>query len=161
MIRRAGVGYVVVAVLVGTFFVACAYFADSALSWGREGRWISGFLYVYVLAFAGGFAIQIIAAVLLRWVTRVTRLNGLVHWIGFGAAIGLALPWMFAHLGYLIEGVYFRHEWQNVKSVLMFPLMGAMMYQVHSAWVLIAVGAATGGTLRLTMRHLARRSSGE
>ena len=99
--------YVIIAVLVGTFFVAAVYFADGAESWGREGRWAAGFLQVYRLALLIGFAIQIVAAVLLRWLTRVSGMNRLAHWVVFGAAIGFALPWIFARLGYVLEGVYF------------------------------------------------------
>jgi hypothetical protein len=149
--------YVVIAVLVGTFFVAAAYFAEALESWGREERWVSGFLQVYVLALVGGFAIQIVAAILLRSLTRVCGVNGLLHWIAFSAALGFAVPWIFARLGYVLEGVYFAAEWQTVKSAVMFPLMGAMMYEAHSAWVRVAVGAATGGTLRLMIPNLARR----
>ena len=152
-----GVLYVIIAVLVGTFFVASVYFADGAESWGREGRWAAGFLQVYRLALLIGFAIQIVAAVLLRWLTRVSGMNRLAHWVVFGAAIGFALPWIFARLGYVLEGVYFPREWQTVKSAVMFPLMGAMMYEAHSVWVRVAVGAATGGTLRLMIPYLARR----
>jgi hypothetical protein len=149
---RAALSYVVVWLLVGTFFVASVHFADSAQSWGREGRWLSGFFYVYALALAGGFPIQIVAALLLRRLTRATRWDRVVHCIGFGGALGLVLPWAFARAGYLLEGVRFPHEWQNVKSALMFPLMGAMMHETHPAWVLAAVGAATGGSVRLMMR---------
>jgi hypothetical protein len=140
--------YLAVSVLAGTFFVACAYFADTAQSWGREGRWISGFLYVYALSLVGGFAIQTAAALLLRWLTRAAGADGLIHWVIAGAALGIALPWTCARLGYLVEGIRFPYEWQNVKSTLMFPLMAAMMYETHPAWVRLAVGAATGGTLR-------------
>lgn len=152
-VPERGVLYVVVAVLVGTFFVAAVYFADSAESWAREGLWVSGFLRTYALALAGGFGIQIVAAVCLRWLTRVFGLDGLVHWIGFGAALGFALPWALARLGYLIETAHFPREWQTVKLVVMFPLMGAMMYDVQPGWVMAAVGAATGGTLRLIVRR--------
>jgi hypothetical protein len=152
-----GVLYVIIAVLVGTFFVASVYFADGAESWGREGRWAAGFLQVYRLALLIGFPIQIVAAVVLRWLTRVSGMNRLAHWVVFGATIGFALPWIFARLGYVLEGVYFPTEWQTVKSAVMFPLMGAMMYEAHPAWVRVAVGAATGGTLRLMIPHLARR----
>ena len=149
-----GFAYLTLAVLVGTFYVACAYFADSARSWGREGRWVSGFAYVYALALAGGFAIQLLAAVLLRWVTRATGRNRVVHWIGVGAVIGIALPWIVARFGYLLEHLRFPTEWQGLKSAVMFPLMAAMMYEVHSPWIQLAVGAATGGTVRLLLRHL-------
>ena len=144
--------YFVVWLLVGTFFVSCAYFADSAQSWGREGRWIRGFLYTYALALPGGFAIQLGAAMLLQLLTRRTRLNGLIHWIGFGAALGIAVPWAFARAGYVLEGLRFPHQWQAVKSVLMFPLMGAMMHEVQPAWAQIAVGAATAATVWSAMR---------
>ena len=120
---------VIIAVLVGAFFVAAVYFADALESWGREKRWVSGFLQVYLLALIGGLAIQIVAAILLRSLTRLCGLNGLLHWIAFGAAVGFALPWIFARLGYVLEGVYFPTEWQTVKSAVMFPLMGAMMYR--------------------------------
>jgi hypothetical protein len=152
VVKRSRFGsflYVVVTALAGTFFVACAFFADTAQSWGREGRWVAGFLYVYALSLAGGFAIQIAAAFLLRWLTRATGADGLIHWMVFGAALGIALPWACARLGYLVEGIRFAYEWQNVKSALMFPLMAAMMYETHPAWVRLAVGAATGGTVRL------------
>ena len=95
--------YVIIAVLVGTFFVASVYFADGAESWGREGRWAAGFLQVYRLALLIGCAMQIVAAVLLRWLTRVSGMNRLAHWIVCGAAIGFALPWIFARLGYVLE----------------------------------------------------------
>jgi hypothetical protein len=148
--------YLIVAVLVGTFFVASVYFADGAESWGREGRWVPGFLQVYRLALLLGFVLQVVAAVFLRWLTRVTGMNGFVHWIAFGAAIGFALPWMFARLAYVLEGVYFSTEWQSVKSAVIFPLMAAMMYETHSVWVRFAVGAATGGTVRLILPYLGR-----
>ena len=149
--------YLVLWLLAGTFFVACAYFADSAQSWGREGRWLSGFVYVYALALVGGFGIQIVAALLVRGLTRATRLDRVVHWIAFGAALGFALPWAFARAGYLLEGVRFPHEWQNVKSALMFPLVAAMMHETHPAWVLAAVGAATGGSVRVILKQRPER----
>ena len=105
-----------------------------------------------------GFAIQIVTAVLLRWLTRVSGMNGLAHWTIFGAVIGFAVPWISARLGYVLEGVYFSSEWQSVKSAVMFPLMAAMMYEAHSVWVRLAVGAATGGTVRLILPLLARSS---
>jgi hypothetical protein len=37
----------------------------------------------------------------------------------------------FARAGYLLEGIRFAHEWQTAKTVLMFPLMGAVMYEVQ------------------------------
>jgi hypothetical protein len=148
--------YFPVAVLVGTFFVALVYFGDGAESWGREGRWVPGFLQVFTLALVGGLAVQLFFAFLLRWLTRLSGLNGVVHWIAVGAALGFALPWIFARLGYALEGVYVSSEWQSLKSAVMFPLMAAMMYEVHSAWVRLAVGAATGGTLRAIMPHLVR-----
>lgn len=148
--------YILASLLVGTFFVAAVYFADSAQSWGREGRRVFGFFYVYALALVAGFPMQIVAAILLRWITRVTRLDGFAHWVGFGAALGIAVPWTFAGLGYVLEGAYFPREWQSVKSGLMFPMMGAMMYVVQRAWLLAAVGGATGGTLRLMMRYFQR-----
>ena len=144
--------------LVGTFFVASLYFADGAESWGRERRWLAGFVQVYRLALMLGFVIQIVNAVVLRWLTRKSGMNGLVHWIAIGAATGFAVAWIFARLGYVLEGVYFSSEWQSVKSAVMFPLMAAMMYEAHSVWVRLAVGAATGGTVRLIMPHIARHS---
>ena len=149
--------YVVAFVLVGTFFVASVYFADAAASWGREGRWLWGFFFTYALTLIAGFTIQILAAVLLRWMTRVTRWDRVLHWVGFGAALGLSLPWILARLGYVLERSYFAPEWQTVKAVLMFPLAGAMMYQVQPAWVLLAVGGATAGTVRLMMGYLKPR----
>ena len=62
--------YFVAWLVVGTFFVTCVYFADSAQSWGREGRWVAGFVQTYALALPGGFVIQIGAALLLRLFTR-------------------------------------------------------------------------------------------
>ena len=134
--------------------MAAAYFVDSAASWGREGRWVSGFGLAYALAFAGGFAIQVVAALCVLGLTRAIRRHGLVDWIAAGGAIGAALPWGLARLGYLLEGIHFPHDWQGVKTALMFPLMGAMMYEVRPAWVLAAVGAATAGTVRLFSRRL-------
>jgi hypothetical protein len=154
-VRRAGILYLVVWLLVGTFFVASVYFADGAESWGREGRYVSGFVFVYALALAGGLPTQIIAALLVRWLTRRTGLNSVVHWLAFGAAVGVVLPWIVARLAYLLEGVRFAHQWQSVKSALMFPLMAAMMYEVNPAWVLAVVGAATAGTVRLLMFRIA------
>ena len=151
--------YVVAFVLVGTFFVASVYFADSAQSWRREGRWLWGFFFTYALTLIAGFMIQIFAAVLLRWVTRVTQRDRLFHWIVFGAALGLSLPLILARLGYALERFYFAPEWQTVKAVLMFPLTGAMMYEVQPALVLLAVGGATGGTVRVMMGCLKPRAS--
>ena len=105
-----------------------------------------------------GFAMQIVAAVLLRWLTRVSGMNGLAHWIIFGAVIGFAVPWISARLGYALEGLYFPSEWQTVKSAVLFPLMAAMMYEAHSVWVRLVVGAVTGGTVRLILPFLARSS---
>jgi hypothetical protein len=158
MIRRDGLAvYLPITVLAGTFFVTVAYFSDSAESWGREGRWIPGFVQTYGLALAGGFVMQAVFAVLLRWSTRVTRLNGPLHWIAAGALLGVILPWAFARLGYLLERMRFPADLQQPKFILNFPLMGAMMYEVQAVWVLAAVGAATGGTAHVVMRLLARR----
>jgi uncharacterized protein YfiM (DUF2279 family) len=139
--------YVVAAVWVGTLFVAIAYFSDSAGSWGREGRWASGFVLIYSLALAGGFLVQVLFAVLLRWLTRTANRQGIASWILSGAALGIGVPWSLARLGYLMEGLYFSAELQPLKRALTFPLAGAMMYAVQPAWVLIAVGAATGAAL--------------
>ena len=142
--------YVVTWILVGTFFVTCVYFADSAQSWRREGRGLAGFFYTYALALPGGFAVQVSAALLVLLLARVTRLNGVLHWLGFGAAVGIALPWALARAGYLLEGTRFPYEWQRLKTMLMFPLMGAMMYEVQPTWSLLAVGAATAGLCRMS-----------
>ena len=151
-LEAGGIAYVVVFVLVATFFVASVYFVDSAPSWSREGRPLWGFFFTYALTLIAGFMIQILAAVLLRWMTRVTGRHDAFHWIVFGAVLGLSLPWIFARVGYVVERFYFAPEWQTVKTVVMFPLMGAMMYEVQPAWVLLVVGGATGGTVRLMMR---------
>lgn len=140
--------YLVVWILVGTLLVTCLYFADSAQSWRREGRGVAGFLYTYALALPGGFAVQVAAALLVLLLTRVTRLNGALHWLAFGAAVGLALPWALARAGYALEGARFAHQWQWLKTALMFPLMGAMMYEVQPVWSLLGVGAATAGLCR-------------
>lgn len=142
--------------MVGTFFVTCVYFADSAQSWRREGRGVPGFLYTYALALPGGLAIQLAAAISLRVLTRAARVDGFFHWVVFGAALGMALPWAGARAGYLLEGLRFPHHWQVVKSVLMFPLMGAMMHETQPAWAQITVGAATAGTVWLAMRKTSR-----
>lgn len=151
--------YILVWLLAGTFFVASVYFADAADSWGLEGSHVWGFFYTYMLALIGGFPIQIVAAVAVRYLTRSMRLHGFVYWSGLGAAAGAVLPWVFARAGYLLEGVHFAHEWQTVKAALMFPLSGAMMYEVHPVWVRLAVGAATGGTVWLApgTRRLGRQ----
>jgi MFS family permease len=141
--------FVVAAVFVGTFFVAMAYFSDAAESWGREGRRASGFVLVYSLALAGGFLVQVVFAVLLRWVTQATRLTGMASWILFGAALGFVVPWTLARLGYLVEGLYFPADLQSLKRAVMFPLAGAMMYAVQPAWISASVGGATGAALRL------------
>jgi hypothetical protein len=75
----------------------------------------------------------------LRWLTQVFGLDRLVHGIGFGAALGFALPWALGRLGYVIERAPFPCEWQTVKLIVMFPLMGAMMYEVHPRRVMAAV----------------------
>lgn len=152
-----GLFYIVTAILIGTLFVAAAYFLDAAESWGREGRWVPGFVQTYVLALAGGFAAQAAFAVLLLWLTRAARPAGPARWIGFGTVLGVVVPWAFARAGYLVEGLRFSAELQPVKFVLRFPLMGAMMYETQPLWVLAAVGAATGGTLFLVMGVLSGR----
>lgn len=139
--------YVVAAVLVGTFFVAIAYFSDSAESWGREGRWASGFALIYSLALAGGFLVQIVFALLLRGVAQATRFNGFASWTASGAMLGVAVPWAFARLGYLIDGLYFPAGLQRAKFSLMFCLQGSMMFVAQPLWVLAAVGAVTGAVL--------------
>jgi hypothetical protein len=148
--------YAVVWLVVGGFFVAAVPFADAAESWGREGRWVSGYLYVYALSLAGGWAMQIAAAALLRGLTAATGLNGVAHWLGLGAVFGVAVPWTAARTGYLLEGLHFPHEWQGVKSLLLFPLMAAMTYETYPVWMLMAAGAATAATVRVL---LARRLS--
>lgn len=139
--------FVIVAVLVGTLFVAIAYFSESADSWGREGRWAAGFGLIYSLALAGGFVVQIAFAVLLRWIAHAGGLRRPIHWVVLGAILGIGVPWSLARLGYVIEGSYFSAGMQGVKRALMFPLTGAMMYTVHPLWVLAAVGGATGAVL--------------
>ena len=143
--------YLAAWLMVGTFFVTCAYFADSAQSWRREGRGVAGFLYTYALALPGGFAIQMSAAVLLRLITRAMGLRGIIPWLCLGGALGVAVPWTFARAGYLLEGLRFAHEWQAAKTAMMFPLMGAMMYEMHPVWTQIAVGAASAVTVRLML----------
>jgi hypothetical protein len=151
--------YILIWLLAGTFFVAAVYFVDAADSWGLEGRHVWGFFYTYMLALIGGFPIQIVAAVAVRYLTRSMRLHGSLYWSGLGAAAGAVVPWAFARAGYLLEGVHFAHEWQTVKAALMFPLSGAMMYEVHPVWVRLAVGAATGGTVWFAL-HSRRRDDG-
>jgi hypothetical protein len=141
--------FVIVAVLVGTLFVAVAYFWESADSWGREGRWAAGFGLIYSLALAGGFLVQIAFAVLLRWIAHAGGLRRPIHWVVLGGMLGVAVPWSLARLGYLIEGSYFSAGMQGVKRALMFPLTGAMMYTVQPVSVLAAVGGATGAVLWL------------
>lgn len=139
-------------VLVGTLFVACAYFADAAESWGTEGRRFAGFAYTYVLALVLGSPVQIVAAMCARVLTRLTR-DAVVSWAACGAVLGVGLPWAFARAGYAVEAVHFARDWQSVKSALMFPLMGPMMYETQPAWVMVAVGATTAATVRFLVGH--------
>lgn len=157
MFRRDSLAfYFPVAILTGTFFVTLAYFVDSARSWGLEGRWLAGFAQTYGLALAGGFVMQVAFAALLHQATRGTRLAGPVPWIVVGALLGILLPWAFARLGYVLDGTRFPADLQRLKFILIFPLMGAMMYEVQPVWVQAAVGAATGGTIYFFARR--RRS---
>jgi hypothetical protein len=43
---------------------------------------------------------------------------------------------------------------QGLKRALMFPLVGAMMFELKPAWLLAGVGAVTGGALCLLARLL-------
>lgn len=157
MFRRDSLAfYFPVAILTGTLFVTLAYFAESARSWGLEGRWAAGFAQTYALALAGGLVMQVVFAALLRWATRASRLPGPVPWIVAGALLGIVLPWAFARLGYVLEGTRFPADLQRLKFILIFPLMGAMMYEVQPVWVQAAAGAATGGTIYVFARR--RRS---
>ena len=148
--------YAAAAVLVGGVFTAIPYFADAMDSWGREDRRLYGFLLTFTLAAAGGFLVQIVFAALLRWLTRMLGLRGAWHWIVAGAALGLAVPWGAAKLGYLLDRVYFTADLQQVKWFLLFPLQGSMMYVFQPLWVLLAVGAATGFVLRPIASRLSR-----
>jgi hypothetical protein len=156
---RAALLYLIIGVLAGTLFVSLAYFADSADSWGREGRWASGFVLTYSLALAGGFLVQAAFALLLRWLTRVTRQSGLVQWVAFGAVLGVALPWAVARVGYWLDALYFSADLQRLKAALLFTLTGSMMYAAQPAWVQASVGAATALTLGLVAGRLTRRRS--
>jgi hypothetical protein len=156
---RMPVVYIVCWLLTGTLFVALVYFADSAQSWRLEGRLVFGFFYTYVLGLVSGFAVQIIAALVVRWLTHVTRLNALIPWLGYGAIVGIVVPWALARAGYLLEGIHFPQAWQTIKAALMFPMMGPMMYGTQPIWVMSLVGAATAGTVRLSMRWLLRTGS--
>jgi hypothetical protein len=140
--------YAIAAVFVGALFVAAAYFADAAGSWGREDRLVYGFMLTYGLAVAGGFLVQAVFALLLRWLTCRIGLHRHSDWVGLGAVLGVAVPWSAARIGYWLDGVYFPTELQRVKAVFMFALQGSMMYVVQPVWVLLAVGAATGFVLR-------------
>jgi hypothetical protein len=132
--RRVSIVYIACWLLTGTFFVGLVYFADSAQSWRLEGRFVFGFFYTCVLTLISGFAVQIIAALVVRWLTQITRLDGLISWLGYGAAIGVVVPWALARVGYLLEGIHFPQEWQTIKAALIFPMMGAMMYEIQPIW---------------------------
>lgn len=151
-----GAACVAGSVLVGSLLVAAIYFAESAEDWALEGRRISGFLRTYALTLAGGFAAQAVFGLLFCWLVRVARLEGLAGWIIIGAALGVAVPWTFARAGYLVEGWRFPADLQPLKAALIFPLMGAMMYELQPLPVQAAIGAATGAFLGLLMRGLAR-----
>jgi hypothetical protein len=151
--------YIACWLLTGTLFVALVYFADSAPSWRLEGLLVFGFFYTCVLALISGFAVQILAALVVRRLTQITRLNGLISWLGYGAAVGVVIPWALARAGYLLERIHFPQEWQTIKAALIFPMMGAMMYETQPIWVMCLVGAATAGTVRLSMRFLLRAGS--
>lgn len=148
--------YGVVAVLAGSFFTAVAYYADSASSWALEDRRLSGFLLIYGLTLAGGAPAQLVVAGCLWWLTRRLHWNGPVSWAGTGGVLGLAVPWSMAKLGYLIDGFHFSTGLQQVKSALLFPLVGPMMFVVQPAWVRVSAGAATALALWLVARRLRR-----
>jgi hypothetical protein len=69
------------------------------------------------------------------------------------------VPWALGRTGYVLEAIRFPQEWQTIKAALIFPMMGAMMYETQPIWVMSLVGAATAGTVRLSMRFLFRAGS--
>jgi hypothetical protein len=141
-----------VAVMCGSAFTALAFFLDSAESWGLEERYASGFLLTYALSLAGSAPAQVIFALALWLVARALSWRRRWQWAVLGAVLGVLVTFALSRLGDVVEGTYFAPQWQRVKSALMFPLMGPMMFAVRPVWVAAAVGAATALVLHLVAR---------
>ena len=148
--------YAFVAVAAGSFWIALAYYVESASSFAVEERQASGFAFMYGLAVVGALPALVVYAVMLRWLARALGSVHVISWLVLGTALGVALPWGLAALGNAIELMYFRGELQWLKNAVMFPLMGPMMYGVQPVWVRLTVAGATALTLWLVVAVFAR-----
>jgi hypothetical protein len=150
---RATLGYYALAMVAGSFFVALSYYTRSAGQWGEEGRWVTGFLFVYALTAVGALPSLVVFAFLLRRVTAASPPRGGLFWLAAGAGLGVAVPLLFSYVGFLIEGTYFPAARQPLKRALVFPFMGPMMYSAQPLWVLLIVAVATTRVLHVFHRR--------
>jgi hypothetical protein len=147
MTRRGSLAYYFAAIVCGSFFVALAYYARAAAESGLGPRWAYNFLFAYFLALIAGFLPQLLNAFVLRRVMRALGWRGAWHWVAVGAVVGVALLWGVARLGFLIEGMYFPADWQRVKLLLAFPLLGPIMFAATPFWLPLPAFAATAWVL--------------
>ena len=135
MTRRGSFAYYSAAIVCGCFFIAAAYHVHSVWMYGAGESWARDFLFAYFLTIIGGFLSTLLFAFLLRRVLRALRWQAGWQWLVAGAVIGVALLWVLTRLGYFIEATHFSAGMQLAKSVLMFPLVGPVMFSATPFWL--------------------------
>lgn len=147
MTRRGSFVYYFAAIVCGAFFIAVAYYANTVRVFGLSDRWARDFLFAYFLSILGGFFATLIFAFVLRRAMRALRWQAAWKWLVAGAVLGAAVLWGLARLGYLLEAVHFPLERQLLKSILMIPLIGPVMFSASPFWLPPLAFAATAWVL--------------
>jgi hypothetical protein len=147
MTRRGSLAYYFAAIACGCFFIAAAYYAHSVWMFGWGERWARDFLFAYFLSLLGGFFATLLFAFVLRRAMRALRCAAAWQWLAGGAVLGAAVLWGLARLGYLLESIRFPLERQLLKSILMIPLIGPVMFSASPFWLPPLAFAATAWVL--------------
>lgn len=145
--HRAGLVYYPAAVIAAGLFVAAAYYAHSVAQWGADERWARTFLVTLVVTTLGGLLPYLLAAFVLRRAARAGSWRRGWQWMAAGVAVGMAVLWTVVRCGYLVEQAYFPPEWQQAKSILMFPFLGPIMLSAKPLWLPVPAFAATAYVL--------------
>lgn len=147
MTRRGSLAYYFAAIVCGCFFVALTYYLHSALEWGFGERWGRDLLFAWFLSVIAGFLPILFFAFLLRRAAGLMKLSAAWQWMALGVVAGLATLSLLDRAGTLLEQLYFPAERQRLKSLLVFPFVGPMMYAAKPLWLPIPAFAATAYVL--------------
>jgi hypothetical protein len=153
MTRRGSIVYYLGAVVCGCFFLAVSFYVFAVLKEGTSLEdWAKTAIIVYFFTIVFGLFPVLLGAFVLRRTMRALGWADVWRWVASGVGVFLGVLWALGVVGLWVERAYFAPQYQQVKAVLMFLLVGPMMLTTKPFWLPIPAAATTAWVLFLIHR---------